>query len=233
MNNIYIRTFTLLCQKMIKSSNTFNEPVKNCSICVRLKTFRQINRKKYPDFFNAPVPSLGQFGASLMIVGLAPGLKGANQTGRPFTGDHAGELLYSTLVKFGFAKGNYTDLKNKGFRLVNCRITNAVRCVPPKNRPISSEVLSCGTYLSREFLSMPNLRVILALGGIAHGAILSCFDQQKSLKKFSHQSKFELKAGLTLISSYHCSRYNTNTGRLTKDMFENVFRDIQRLLLSS
>ena len=169
------------------------------------------------------MPSFGDLGSSLLIVGLAPGLKGANQTGRPFTGDAAGDLLYPTLNKYGLAEGNYKANPDDGVTLNNCRIANAVRCVPPQNKVVAAEITACRPFLDSEIAAMPSLKVIIALGGVAHGAILSVFGLKKSAHRFAHEACHDLPGGLTLIDSYHCSRYNTNTGRLTEAMFHCVF----------
>jgi uracil-DNA glycosylase family 4 len=161
-----------------------------------------------------------------LVVGLAPGLKGANQTGRPFTGDYAGDLLYETFLKFGFAKGTYGRRADDGLRLVDCRVTNAVRCVPPENKPVGAEVGNCRPFLAGEIAAMGKLQVILCLGGLSHGAVLTTLGARKSRYPFKHGALHELD-GLTVADSYHCSRYNTNTGRLTEEMFEAVFSGIR------
>ncbi len=198
-------------------------PEHDCALCPRLKGFIDENRIKYPQFYNAPVPSFGPKDAHLLIIGLAPGLKGANQTGRPFTGDYAGELLYGTLLKFGFAKGEYKAHKDDGLELVNARITNAVKCVPPQNKVTGDEINTCLQFLKREIAGMPNLKTILSLGLVSHNAVLKALGHKQSAFKFAHGAMHDLGAGRTLIDSYHCSRYNTNTGRLTTQMFEDVF----------
>jgi len=169
------------------------------------------------------VPSFGDLDSKLLIVGLAPGLKGANQTGRPFTGDAAGDLLYPTLVKYGLAKGDYKASPDDGMMLSNCRIANAVRCVPPQNKVIAAEINACRPFLDSEIAAMPSLKVIIALGGVAHGALLSVFGLKKGAHRFAHEACHNLPDGLVLVDSYHCSRYNTNTGRLTEAMFHSVF----------
>lgn len=209
--------------------DTPNSPGRDCPLCPRLVDFRTRYRASNPDWFNAPVPSFGDIKASLLIVGLAPGLKGANQTGRPFTGDYAGDLLYATLLKFGLAKGNYGLQANDGLELTNCRITNAVRCVPPENKPTGPEVKACQPFLIDEIAKMNNLKVIMALGGLSHGAILTTLGERKSQWKFAHDAVHRLPSGLIMVDSYHCSRYNTNTGRLTEQMFHNVFKTIQKI----
>ena len=209
---------------------TFAEPNPDCPLCPRLVKFRDNCRKEQPTWFNSPVPSFGGLDAQLLIVGLAPGLRGANKTGRPFTGDFAGDLLYETLHKFGFSTGLYAKHNRDDLSLLNCRICNAVRCVPPQNKPIGAEVNSCRNFLKHEIESMLNLRCILALGGLSHGAILSTLGQKKSDFKFAHGASHIMPTGLMLVDSYHCSRYNTNTGRLTRKMFESVFLKIQEQL---
>jgi len=210
------------------------EPPLDCDACPRLAAFRAENRASYPAFFNAPVPAFGAADSTvrLLIVGLAPGLKGANQTGRPFTGDYAGDLLYATLLRFGLAVGSYDKVVEDGLSLVGCRITNAVRCVPPENKPTGAEVRACAGYLRSELAMLDGVRCILALGALSHGAILSAFSEKKSAYRFAHCAQHGLSNGLTLADSYHCSRYNTNTGRLTERMFEQVFEGIMPLLKS-
>ena len=204
------------------------QPDTKCGKCRRLYKFRLENAKKHTDWHNAPVTSFGDINGQLLIVGLAPGLRGANKTGRPFTGDWAGDLLYATLEKFNFTKGQYGASVEDGLYLLNCRITNAVRCVPPENKPTAEEINTCNKFLKRELEGMKNLSVIMALGGIAHSAVLSALNKKKSDYKFSHNSLHNLNQHLHLVSSYHCSRYNTNTGRLTQEMFEAVFENIRR-----
>jgi len=199
------------------------QPAASCALCPRLAAFRQANQAAYPDFHNAPVPSFGSPDVALLIVGLAPGLKGANRTGRPFTGDYAGDLLYPTLVQFGLAKGSFGRSPDDGLILSGCRITNAVRCVPPQNKPTPAEIKTSNRFLAQEIESLPRLRAVLALGAIAHGAVLSALGQRKSAFKFGHGALHALPNGLILADSYHCSRYNTNTKRLTTEMFESVF----------
>ncbi|MDH5721739.1 MAG: uracil-DNA glycosylase [Alphaproteobacteria bacterium] len=199
-------------------------PDKNCGLCSRLAGFRCENRKKFPDQYNAPVPSFGLQDAQLLIVGLAPGLKGANFSGRPFTGDYAGELLYATLLAFGFAKGKYAAHKNDGLELVDAKITNAVKCVPPENKPTGEEIKACRSFLKREIEAMPKLKVILSLGLVSHNAVIVATGHKQSAFKFAHGARHNLGGGVTLIDSYHCSRYNTNTGRLTPEMFNDVFK---------
>jgi uracil-DNA glycosylase family 4 len=205
-------------------------PGKDCPLCPRLVAFRRANRAQFPDWHNAPVPSFGGPDARLLIVGLAPGLRGANRTGRPFTGDWAGDLLYGTLLRFGLACGRYAERTDDGLALVDCRVSNAVRCVPPENKPTGGEVAACRKFLKAEIESLPRLKVVLALGSIAHGAVLAALGQRKSACKFRHGAMHAMESGLTLADSYHCSRYNTNTGKLTTAMFEKVFAGIKSRL---
>ena len=206
------------------------KPSPDCRLCPRLGAFRDGNRAQYPDFHNAPVPSFGGRDARLLIVGLAPGVKGANQTGRPFTGDYAGDLLYATLIKFGFAEGSYERRHDDGLRLVDCRVTNAVRCVPPENKPTGIEIKTCRRFLESEIAAMPRLEVLLALGAVAHGAALASLGLVRNRYPFAHAALHELQSGRMLADSYHCSRYNTNTGRLTEAMFHRVFEELRRRL---
>lgn len=199
------------------------EPSQDCRACSRLVAFRDQNRAKFPDFHNAPVKSFGPLAARVLIVGLAPGLKGANRTGRPFTGDWAGDLLYPTLLKFGLARGAYGQSPDDGLDMTQARITNAVRCVPPENKVTGAEVAACGPYLAREIAAMANLKAIVSLGLVSHNAVLKALGHKQSTFKFAHGAQHSLGGGLILADSYHCSRYNTNTGRLTPEMFEAVF----------
>jgi uracil-DNA glycosylase family 4 len=199
------------------------EPPGDCSLCPRLVAYRERNRRKEPDWFNAPVPSFGNGKAKLLVVGLAPGVGGANRTGRPFTGDYAGHLLYATLLKAGFASGTYEARPDDTLKLKDCRITNAVRCVPPENKPTPEEATTCRTFLQATLETMQDLRVVVALGRIAHDSTLRALGQKLASFPFAHAAEHALPRGLTLIDSYHCSRYNTNTGRLTAAMFETVF----------
>ncbi|HTS92724.1 MAG TPA: uracil-DNA glycosylase [Stellaceae bacterium] len=204
------------------------EPGRDCPRCPRLAEFRVAQRAIHADWHNAPVPSFGTLEARLLIVGLAPGLKGANRTGRPFTGDYAGDLLYATLLKLGFARGGYAAQADDGLELRDCRITNAVRCVPPENKPAPAEIAACRSFLTEEITAMPRLRAILALGAIAHGAVLKALAERKSAFPFKHGAVYALRSGVTLADSYHCSRYNTNTGVLTTEMFESVLAELRR-----
>lgn len=210
------------------------EPPRDCPLCPRLVEFREEHQAKNPSWFNAPVPSFGPESARLLVLGLAPGLKGANRTGRPFTGDWAGDLLYPTLVEFGFARGEYGQRPDDGLKMIDCMISNAVRCVPPQNKPTGPEARTC----RREFLvprleALPNLQIILALGKIAHDNALAALGYKLSAKKFAHAAEHEVdgpNGPLSLLDSYHCSRYNTNTGRLTEAMFHDVFRAARQRL---
>ena len=206
------------------------QPLRDCELCPRLVQFRHDNRQRYASYFNAPVPSFGAVSAPLLVVGLAPGLKGANRTGRPFTGDYAGDLLYATLLEFGFARGIYKASPDDGLDLHECRLTNAVRCVPPENRPNGAEVRTCGQFLRSEVAAMSNLRMIVALGQVAHRAVVTVFGGRQAVFPFSHGGRHRLPNGVMLTDSYHCSRYNTNTGRLTTDMFRDVFRSVRRMI---
>ena len=249
-------------------------PDKNCPKCPRLCSFRAENRTRFPSYHNAPVPSFGELSAQVLVVGLAPGLHGANQTGRPFTGDYAGFTLYESLQKSGFAEGSYlstlppplrgragvggedsfarltnTPPSNSlpqgegGFYLKNCRITNAVRCVPQENKPEPAEIKNCNEFLRAEIAAMPNLKAILSLGLVSHNAVLKALGIKASAAKFAHGAKFVIpaKAGIhsridprlrggdiTIFNSYHCSRYNINTGRLNQAMFDAVVEKIQK-----
>lgn len=198
-------------------------PSHDCDVCPRLAGFRGAQRSAHPEWFNGPVPPFGGVDAELLIVGLAPGLRGANRTGRPFTGDYAGGLLYETLAKFGFADGSYGARADDGLVLRRTRITNAVRCVPPLNKPEPGEIANCRRFLSSEIEAMPRLRAILALGAIAHHAVLAALGLRRTLFPFGHGRLYALACGLTLVDSYHCSRLNTNTGKLSAAMFEAVF----------
>jgi len=205
----------------------------DCPLCPRLVEFRNTNNRLYPSFHNAPVPSFGDAQARFLIVGLAPGLKGANQTGRPFTGDYAGDLLYATLGKFGFVDGQYGGHAADGLTLKDVMITNAVRCVPPQNKPVGAEMNACRPFLTERLKALPRLSAILCLGKISHDNTLRALGERVSAMKFAHQAAQDFNVSgrkVRLFDSYHCSRYNTNTGRLTEAMFENAFADIRRFL---
>lgn len=198
-----------------------SEPPRACDLCERLAAFRSDNRKRLPDYFNAPVPSFGAPDAKLLIVGLAPGLHGANRTGRPFTGDYAGDLLYATLKETGLARGDYAERADDGFALIDCAVTNAVRCVPPENKPLPAEIKACRPFLAAQIDEMPKLKAILTLGRIAHDSVLTALKLSKKAHPFGHGAVHRAGA-LTLVASYHCSRYNTNTGVLTAQMFREA-----------
>jgi uracil-DNA glycosylase family 4 len=208
------------------------KPGRNCPRCPRLVEFREHWRGKEPAWFNAPVPSFGPVDARLLIVGLAPGLQGANRTGRPFTGDYAGVLLYRTLQRYGFAQGEYQAHPDDGLTLIDCRISNAVRCVPPENKPTPAEIRTCRDFLIPTIGEMANLRAILALGRIAHDSVVAALGAKRAAHAFSHGCRHEI-GGISLFSSYHCSRYNTNTGVLTPEMFHSVFSTIRAFLDST
>ena len=199
------------------------EPDRDCPLCPRLVAFRERWRVAEPGWHNAPVPTFGSHEARLLVVGLAPGLRGANRTGRPFTGDFAGDLLYRTLIEFGFATGSYQARPDDGLQLVDAAITNAVRCVPPENKPTTAEIRTCREFLAATIAAMPRLAVILMLGRIAHDSVATALGLKRSAVPFGHAASYTVDGGLTLLSSYHCSRYNTNTGVLTEEMFRSVF----------
>ena len=206
------------------------EAPKLCALCPRLVAFREENRRKDPDWFNGAVPSFGDTEGRLLIVGLAPGLNGANRTGRPFTGDFAGNLLYETLLEFGFARGRYEARPDDGLQLVDCIISNSVRCVPPQNKPTPAEIATCGGFLRARMAALPNVSVMVALGRIAHDSALTTLGFRKAAFPFAHGASHALRPGLHLIDSFHCSRYNTNTRRLTTEMFHAVFASVRQLL---
>ncbi len=211
-------------------------PGRDCPRCARLVEYRRANRAAHAQWHNAPVPAFAPDGAgaaadvALLIVGLAPGLRGANRTGRPFTGDFAGDLLFGTLLEFGLAEGTYGARADDGLRLVGCRITHAVRCVPPENKPTGPEIAACRPFLAGEIGALRRLKVVLALGVVAHGAVVAALGEKKSARPFRHGALHRLGCGLVLADSYHCSRYNTNTGRLTEAMFHAVFERIALVL---
>jgi uracil-DNA glycosylase family 4 len=205
------------------------EPGRDCPLCPRLVTYRHEQRALHPDWFNAPVPVFGEPDARLLIVGLAPGVAGANRTGRPFTGDFAGELLYGTLLEFGFARGTFRADPGDGLTLQRTMIANAVRCVPPQNKPLPVEIKTCNGFLRGRIDSLKELRAIVALGRIAHDGVLSALNVRKSLYPFGHGAEHDV-GSLRLFDSYHCSRYNTNTGVLTPEMFRKVFARVREYL---
>ncbi|QOZ52821.1 uracil-DNA glycosylase [Bradyrhizobium arachidis] len=201
-------------------------PDRDCPLCPRLVAFREANRAREPLWHNAPVAPFGDISARLLIVGLAPGMQGANRTGRPFTGDYAGDLLYATLLEYGFAKGSYQARPDDGLKLVDCRIANAVHCVPPQNKPLPVEINTCRQFLVANLETMPKLRAIIALGRIAHDSVLKPLKLKASQAPFGHGAVHQAGA-FKLYDSYHCSRYNTNTGVLTPDMFRSVFAKVK------
>lgn len=233
--------FVLTIAITLEKGMSYSNPSIDCPLCPRLVMFREANRLQYPGFFNGPVPSFGGLDAPFLVVGLAPGLKGANRTGRPFTGDYAGLVLYEALGKNGFAAGEYdpekvaksADHAADGFYLINCRISNAVRCVPQENKPEPSEIKTCNGYLKDEIASMPNLEVILSLGLVSHKAVLLALGQKQSAFTFAHGAIHSLQLAtrnLQLLNTYHSSRYNINTGRLTQAMFDAVVEKAATLL---
>ena len=200
------------------------EPPPNCPLCPRLVAFRAENKKAHPDWFNGAVPSFGAGDARLLIVGLAPGLKGANRTGRPFLGDYAGELLYRTMLKVGLARGHHDVASPEALELVNGMVSNTVGCVPPANKPVGSEIANCRQFLTGRIAALPNLQSLLAIGRVAHEGILDALKLKRAAYPFAHGARHKLPSGLVLFDSYHCSRQNTNTGRLTTPMFEAVMK---------
>lgn len=203
----------------------------DCRNCPRLAAFLDAVKEKNPDYHCRPVPPFGDPAADFLIVGLAPGMHGANRTGRPFTGNHAGILLYETLHDFGFSNQARSVAVDDGLRLLNCRITNAVKCLPPDNKPVSAEINTCNAYLANELRTLPENSVILALGGIAHRAVIRSMSLRQADYPFGHAAEHEIMPGLILLDSYHCSRYNTNTRRLTDEMFRSVFARVKELLV--
>ena len=206
-----------------------SEPSRDCPLCPRLAAFRDANQAREPEWFNAPVPSFGHRDAALLIVGLAPGMQGANRTGRPFTGDYAGDLLYETLLEFGYASGVYDERPDDGLTLVNSRISNAVRCVPPQNKPLPAEINTCRQFLGATLQEMPGLRAVVMLGRVSHDSTLKALSIRAADAPFAHGAEFQ-SGKIRLFDSYHCSRYNTNTGRLTPAMFKAVFSSVRDYL---
>lgn len=207
-------------------ASTPPEPARNCSLCPRLVEYRRGNQQTYPQYTNAPAASFGAEDARLLVVGLAPGLHGANRTGRPFTGDYAGDLLYATLLKFGFATGRYDARADDGLRLNAAMISNAVRCAPPQNKPSPSEIAACRPFLAARIASLARLEAIVCLGRIAHQSTLAALSIRPKDAPFAHGAAHRIDARRMVFDSYHCSRYNTNTGRLTPAMFDDVFRAV-------
>ena len=209
------------------------EPARDCPLCPRLHGFIADWRQREPGWFNAPVPTWadarGDAHVRLLVIGLAPGLRGANRTGRPFTGDYAGDLLYKTLGAFGFARGNYAARPDDGLELLGAAVTNAVRCVPPENKPVGAEINTCRAFLAPTLRRFPNLAAVVTLGTISHQSTVRALGGRVQAHPFGHGAKSEID-GLTIFSSYHCSRYNTNTGRLTEEMFAGVLSDVRAYL---
>lgn len=205
------------------------EPARDCPICPRLVAYREVNRAAHPDWYNGPAPSFGDPDARLLVVGLGPGRQGANRTGRPFTGDYAGVLLYETLIKLGFARGRYEARPDDGLELIDCMITNAVRCAPPGNKPETVEEANCRPFLTARIAALPRLKVIVTLGDVSRRNVLRALGLKASAGVAGHGSEFQ--AGpYTVLNSYHCSRLNTNTGRLTTEMFEAVIARAKQLI---
>ena len=202
----------------------------SCRLCPRLADFLDQVKSHNPDYFCRPVPPFGAADAGLLIVGLAPGMHGANATGRPFTGDHAGILLYRTLYKFGFASAEESLAADDGLALINCRITNAVKCLPPQNKPVGAEINTCRQFLAAELAQFRPGSVVIALGSIAHKSVVAAFGLRQKDYVFAHAAEHKMQNGVTLIDSYHCSRYNTQTRRLTDEMFEQVFARAKEML---
>ncbi|MEQ9315108.1 MAG: uracil-DNA glycosylase [Henriciella sp.] len=215
---------------MTTNTNTPAEAPRDCDLCPRLVSYRSKNRLEHPGWFNGAVPSFGDQDARLLIVGLAPGVTGANKTGRPFTGDWAGDLLYATIDKMGFSKGEYAAKPTDGLKLKDAMITNAVRCVPPANKPVGAEVNACRQFLKSRIAALPKLRIILCLGKVAHDSVCRAHKMKIRDHPFGHGVEYNAPNGMIIISSYHCSRYNTNTGRLTAEMFETVFSRAKELM---
>jgi uracil-DNA glycosylase family 4 len=206
-----------------------SDPARDCPLCPRLVAFREEWRAKQPDWNNAPVPSFGVDDGRLLIVGLAPGLRGANRTGRPFTGDYAGDLLYQTMIEFGFARGLFEARPDDSLTPIDTAITNAVRCVPPENKPTTDEIRGCRPFLTATLRAMPRLRAVIALGKIAHDSVVVALGEKMARHRFAHRAHHNI-GSLNVFDSYHCSRYNTNTGVLTTDMFRAVFSDVREFL---
>jgi uracil-DNA glycosylase family 4 len=202
---------------------------KSCRACPRLAEFLDDVNGRYPDYYCKPVPPFGAPDARLLIVGLAPGMHGANRTGRPFTGDHAGILLYQMLHKYGFGSRDHSESVDDALELIDCRITNAVKCLPPDNKPVGAEINTCNAFLANELRLLPRESVVVALGGIAHRAVIKAMGLRQVEYKFGHAALHEL-GQFQVLDSYHCSRYNTNTGRLTEAMFDGIFAQARELL---
>jgi uracil-DNA glycosylase family 4 len=208
------------------------EAPRDCPLCPRLAGYRAEVAARHPDWFNGAVPSFGPPDARVLVLGLAPGVAGANRTGRPFTGDYAGDLLYATLAKFGLANGRFAARVDDGLALEGCMVTNAVRCVPPKNRPLPAEVATCRGFLAARLAALPRLRAVVCLGRIAHESLVRALGGRLAAHPFAHGARHAL-GPYAVFDSYHCSRYNTNTGRLTPAMFEAVFADLSRYIAAT
>lgn len=205
------------------------EPPRNCPICPRLVEYRAVNRAEHPDWFNGPAPSFGDPQGRLLVLGLAPGRQGANRTGRPFTGDYAGVLLYETLIKFGFASGRFEARPDDSLKLTDCMVSNAVRCAPPGNKPLPMEEANCRPFLHARLDALPNLRAIVTLGDVSRRNLLKALGAKANAAAAGHGVETDV-GPYRIFGSYHCSRLNTNTGRLTTSMFEDVFRSVRRFL---
>lgn len=203
---------------------------RHCRRCARLAGFLDAVKSKYPDYYCGPVPPFGDAAARLLIVGLAPGMHGANRSGRPFTGDHAGIILYETLHEFGFSTASASQAADDSLQLIDCRITNAVKCLPPDNKPVGAEINACNRFLANEIADLPAASLVLALGGIAHRAVVKSVGARQADFKFGHAAEHDIDGRFTLLDSYHCSRYNTNTGRLTPAMFREVFARAREII---
>jgi uracil-DNA glycosylase len=212
-----------------KSPLPETEPPHDCPLCPRLVALREGLRVEHPDWWNAPVPAFGDPLGWLAIIGLAPGMKGANRTGRPFTGDFAGDLLFATLAKFGFTRGIYAGHAGDGLALEGAIILNAVKCLPPANKPVPEEIHTCRPFLARQIDALPNARVFIALGQIAHQSAVKALGGRLPKARFAHAAEHRMPSGAILIDSYHCSRYNQNTGRLSAEMFEAIFAQASKL----
>ena len=207
-----------------------HNPPQDCPLCPRLVDFRHLQQQRYPDWYNAPVHGFGSLDAPVAIIGLAPGLKGANRTGRPFTGDFAGNLLFKMMLKHGWASGVFAARADDGLVLHQARIINAVRCLPPENKPTADEIKTCRPFLERDLARMPQIKIYFTLGQIAHHTVLDLLGLRRRDYPFQHHGEWQLGDGKHLISSYHCSRYNTQTGRLTESMFDAVFDSVDALI---
>lgn len=213
--------------KCIFSKQTFDQ---ECKACKRLNSFLFEVKQKYPEYYARPVAPFGDSKANFLIVGLAPGMHGANATGRPFTGDYAGLLLYEALFNFGYSNQKNSESLDDGLILNNCRISNAVKCLPPQNKPTVTEINQCNHFLATEIKTLPEHAVIMVLGNIAHQAVLKAYGLKLNTTKFGHNKVYQLTDGKMLVSSYHCSRYNVQTRRLTKEMFADVFKTVKNIL---